>query len=554
MKRKNTDIEENKFSSKRKRNLFISDKNKLNANQNSVISEHISSKRIHAVFSNKFSECDFTKNSNNENETSLSSKRNIKNARDISLSRVEVFELILQKYFKNLKAKEQQQKSVKDEVKFTLSSFKSEINSIENNDNDNDLNSKSEKENAKIIFEKIKAFTIEDAEAIAKKEFFEFNSFPLNKFFESESSLSNLNAIQKLCFDYFYKTNQDLLLAAPNGSGKTAILEFAIAKVFDEKLNLSENKFKINKNNNNENSNFNNFKIIYISPSEEKCKQKFEYFTNKIKRSLPQIKTFSTHSFKNNINNNNINNNSDLLKSLLSANLIFTTAENLEILTRKNNSELIENEFFKSISLVLYDSLHSIKKGAKIDYAYEALITRFNFLKQKLSLKFRSIGIIARIANLNQVAAFLNVQQKNVLCFAKTFDAIKIERKVIPYDLEFDNDAYENKLLLEIPKIIFENLKRENKRNSVLIVCSSAENAKFTCEFIKSYCSFLLGNLVDNKIRKTLDETAINIHDDCLKEFFGYGIVFDDLNLCANDRNTAKTCFQNGIGIYLFFY
>jgi len=64
-----------------------------------------------------------------------------------------------------------------------------------------------------------------------------------------------LNAVQSKCFEVIYNTNDNVVVAAPTGSGKTALLELAICK-----LALGRGK--------------ENFKIVYQAPTKALCSEK----------------------------------------------------------------------------------------------------------------------------------------------------------------------------------------------------------------------------------------------------------------------------------------
>jgi hypothetical protein len=518
MKRKNIELEPLKSTSKNKRNFIISEINGRNANQFSLVSDNLSSKRIQTIFPNNKKQSELNDFSN-QNQHGISSKRNLINGKYLSLNNIEVFDLFIQNYFLSLKGKEQ--KSVEN---------KSDLKS--NKDSNSDLFYDGEKKNDKLILYKIKIFTIEDAENFKNKNFSEFNFFPLNKFFEENSNL-NLNEIQKLCFDYFYKTNEDYLLAAPNGCGKSKILKFAIAKAFAEKLtlNMSDSKLK------------NDFKIIYFLESKEKCKEKFLKLSKNFSENFPKLKLFSLDLF----DNQDFKCMEITLHNMLNSNIIFTTAYFFEVFTLKNNKDLFENYFYENISLIIYDSLNYIANGASNNFSYETLITRLNFLKQKKSLKFRTIGTIARIDNLEEIAAFLKIERNNVLFFPKNFDQLKIKCKVIHYELEFKKDAYEKKLMNNIPKIITENLKQDFTRNSILIVCSNAQNAKLTCEFISQNYSNLLKSKIGGVIQNEFLELINDIKNDYLSKIIKLGMAFYDMNLFDEERNLIKSLFHKGI-------
>ena len=73
----------------------------------------------------------------------------------------------------------------------------------------------------------------------------------------------NLNKVQESCFDLLFYTNENSLITAPTGSGKTLLFEISLARIIKENFNLIKNTF-----------NKKNFKIIYIAPIKSLCQEK----------------------------------------------------------------------------------------------------------------------------------------------------------------------------------------------------------------------------------------------------------------------------------------
>lgn len=380
--------------------------------------------------------------------------------------------------------------------------------------------------------ENIKYFTLNDINTIKGMRFNEFNHFPLNKLYDNQSL--NLNEIQKLCFDYFYKSKENYILCTSKSCGRLIIIEFAIAQILAENFSSSENSLLANKN----------FKLIYILTNEEKCRNIYDYYNPKLSKLSQEICLFSSYGRR--ITDLQ---QKEVLEELIHSNIIFITADYLEIITRKSNKYLQENFFYQRINLLIYDSLHYIsdKSEASIAISYEALITRFNFLREKHFIKSRIIACLPRIKNPKQVASFLKIKRKNVLYFPNEFDLQKVDTKINIYDLEINNDLYEKKLLEYLPEIIKQNSKKEKIRNSIIIISSSIENSKRTYEYLK-YMYFKEDSLDENKY--ILNQIKKMSKNKKLKDVIKYGIVDDNLEMSASFRTLIEGLFQRGTGKY----
>ncbi len=367
-----------------------------------------------------------------------------------------------------------------------------------------------------------KIFNLEDIKNIKNENLLEFDSYPLNVFF---NKYQEINIVQKLCLKYFYSTNEDLLLKQSNGCSKNFIFNFAIARVFRDNYNYSENKF-FNKK----------FRIIYILNSTEKCKRKYEIYKNNCSKIFNEQNIFSEHEIKMS-NLRRI----DILKKLLKANLILTTPEYLEYFTRKFNILFIKFSLYKEISLILIDSLHNINNIKNNGIYYENIILRFNFLKEKYKLNFRFISSIPKIDNLKEIGMFLNIENKNILLFPEQFDFVKTNYQIIPYSNKFDNDSYENMLLDDIPNILNENIKTKKQNHRIILICSSDKYAEESCEFLKNKIDFLY----DEKEKVNLEYLSKHIQDRNLQDLFKHGLCFNSKNFNDRERNWNQKFFKS---------
>lgn len=72
------------------------------------------------------------------------------------------------------------------------------------------------------------------------------------------------NAVQSKCFSAVYKTNENVVVSAPTGSGKTAILELAVCKLVES--------FDVGR-----------VKIIYLAPTKSLCSERVRDWDKKFR-------------------------------------------------------------------------------------------------------------------------------------------------------------------------------------------------------------------------------------------------------------------------------
>jgi len=175
-----------------------------------------------------------------------------------------------------------------------------------------------------------------------------------------QQGLKSFGEGQALAINQGLFNNKNLLVVLPTGAGKSLIGHMAMLE--------SRNKYK---------------QSIYLSPLRSLTNEQFVKFRDNYKETFGGcILTTGEYS------------KADYL--INKAPFIFTTAEKLDVLIRKNM------HFLKDVGCVVIDELHTINaesRGATL----EILITMIKYLNPDIQI----IGLSATIGNIEQVATWL---------------------------------------------------------------------------------------------------------------------------------------------------
>ena len=223
--------------------------------------------------------------------------------------------------------------------------------------------------------------------------------FPYNPF----------NAVQSRCFDVVYRSDDNFVLAAPTGSGKTAILELAICRLLSAHVNSQ-------------------FKIVYQAPTKALCAERQRDWERKfapldLRCAELTGDTDQTH-----------------LRSVQNANVIITTPEKWDSVTRrwKDHGKLME-----LVKLFLIDEVHILNdtRGATL----EAVVSRM----KTVSSDVRFVALSATIPNLGDVAQWLGrkgsstglpAQQER---FGDEFRPVRLQKHVSGYKNNSNDFAFD---------------------------------------------------------------------------------------------------------------
>ena len=184
-------------------------------------------------------------------------------------------------------------------------------------------------------------------------------------------SFDFFNAIQSKCFNPVYQDDGNFVLSAPTGSGKTAIFELAICRLFLQRHHsLSQAGFK----------------VVYQAPTKALCSERHRDWQKKFSYLGLRCEELTGDSDPNK------------LRHMQKADIIVTTPEKWDSITRKwkDYKQIVDR-----IRLFLIDEVHILKedRGASL----EAIVSRM----KSVGSAVRFIALSATVPNAEDIALWL---------------------------------------------------------------------------------------------------------------------------------------------------
>jgi ATP-dependent DNA helicase HFM1/MER3 len=226
------------------------------------------------------------------------------------------------------------------------------------------------------------------------------------------SKYSLFNAVQSKCFHTAFQTDDNLVLSAPTGSGKTLVLELAVCRLLTQSRNTD-------------------FKVVYQAPTKALCAERYRDWSRKFGPLGLECAELTGDTENNH------------LRQVQQASIIITTPEKWDSVTRKwrDHFKLIE-----LIKLFLVDEVHILKesRGATL----EAVVSRM----KSIGSDVRFMALSATIPNSEDIATWLGRNrlspdlpaQREV--FDESYRPTKLERHVYGFSAS-SNDFIFDKIL-----------------------------------------------------------------------------------------------------------
>lgn len=217
------------------------------------------------------------------------------------------------------------------------------------------------------------------------------------------------NAIQSKCFPSVYNNDDNIVLSAPTGSGKTVIMELAICRLL---TTLKDERFK----------------VIYQAPTKSLCSERFRDWNRKFAALGLQCAELTGDT------------DYTRMRSIQNSQIIVTTPEKWDSMTRKWKDHA---RLMQLVKLFLIDEVHILKeaRGATL----EAVVSRMKTFGSNV----RFVALSATVPNSEDIATWLGKDATNQHVpahrehFGEEFRPVKLQRFVYGYRSNANDFAFD---------------------------------------------------------------------------------------------------------------
>ncbi|PJF17760.1 hypothetical protein PSACC_02423 [Paramicrosporidium saccamoebae] len=332
------------------------------------------------------------------------------------------------------------------------------------------------------------------------------------------AGVEKLNRVQSRLKTTALDTDDNLLLCAPTGAGKTNVALLSMLHEIGKHCD-SDGKMTAPARD--------SFKIVYIAPMKALVQEMVSNFGKKL---APFGLTVAE-----------LTGDQQLTKAqIASTQVIVTTPEKWDIITRKNN----DTSYTRLVRLVIIDEIHLLHddRGPVL----EAIVARTLRQSEETQQWTRLVGLSATLPNYMDVGRFLRVDvKKNIFYFDSSFRPCPLEQQFV--GITEKRPLQRNQMMNEIA---YEKVMERAGVSQVLIFVHSRKDTAKTAKAIrdmaiqKGTVAALLKESASN--RQALAAAAEETKNPDLQDLFPYGFAMHHAGMTREDRNSVESMFAAG--------
>lgn len=324
-----------------------------------------------------------------------------------------------------------------------------------------------------------------------------------------------LNRIQSRLSKTLLETDENLLVCAPTGAGKTNVALLTMMREIGKHIDPTTGYI-----------NTDEFKIVYIAPMKSLVQE--------------MVANFSKRLSSYNIKVGELTGDHQLsVEQIVQTQIIVCTPEKWDVITRKGG----ERSYTQIVRLIIFDEIHLLhdERGPIL----ECLVARMIRSMETTQEEIRLVGLSATLPNYEDVATFLRVDlKKGLFYFDNSFRPVPLEQQYIGIT---EKKAVKRFQLMN--ELLYEKTLEHAGQNQLLIFVHSRKETGKTARALRDMCLendtlglFLKENSASTEVLRSEAEQVKNLE---LKDLLTYGFAIHHAGMTRVDRTLVEDLFAD---------
>ncbi|KAI9034250.1 Sec63 Brl domain-containing protein [Hyaloraphidium curvatum] len=331
----------------------------------------------------------------------------------------------------------------------------------------------------------------------------------------------SLNRIQSRVYKTAFESDENMLLCAPTGAGKTNVAMLTMLHQIGQYRDERTGEVDLDA-----------FKIIYVAPMKALVQE--------------MVGNFGTRLAAYGIKVAELTGDRQLTKAQIAeTQVIVTTPEKWDIITRKAT----DRSYTQLVRLVIIDEIHLLhdERGPVL----ESIVARTIRNIEQTQEPVRLVGLSATLPNYVDVASFLRVDQKTgMFFFDNSFRPCPLRTQYIGITEKKSLKKFQVMNEICYDKVIEEAEKGGSDRNQILIFVHSRKETARTAKALRDLAleKDTIGKILrlDAASREILQTEAQTTKNTDLQDLLPYGFAIHHAGMNRADRTLVEDLFGDG--------
>ncbi|CAN0921129.1 DExH-box ATP-dependent RNA helicase DExH12 [Linum grandiflorum] len=318
----------------------------------------------------------------------------------------------------------------------------------------------------------------------------------------------HFNPVQTQVFTVLYNTDDNVLVAAPTGSGKTICAEFAILR--------NHQKGSV-------------MRAVYIAPLEAIAKERYREWKDKFGAGLGLSVVELTGETATD------------LKLIEKGQIIISTPEKWDALSRRWK----QRKYVQQVSLFVTDELHLI--GGQGGPLLEVIVSRMRYIASQTENKIRIVALSSSLANAKDLGEWIGATSHGLFNFPPGVRPVPLEIHIQGVDIA-NFEARMQAMTKPTYTAIVQHAMNGKNRKPAIVYVPTRRYVKVTAEDLMSYSAIDGGDQPAFLLQpvKELEPFISKINDETLKVTLTFGVGFLHEGLSSSDQEVVSRLFEVG--------
>ncbi|CAM8919119.1 unnamed protein product [Rhodiola kirilowii] len=313
------------------------------------------------------------------------------------------------------------------------------------------------------------------------------------------------NPIQTQVFTVLYNTDDNVLVAAPTGSGKTTCAEFALLR-----------------NHQKEKGPESVMRAVYIAPIEALAKERHRDWEAKFGKGLGLRVVELTGETTTD------------MKLLENGQIIISTPEKWDALSRRWKLR----KYVQQVSLFIIDELHLI--GGQGGPVLEVIVSRMRYIASQIKNKIRIVALATSLANAKDLGEWIGATYHGLFNFPPGARPVPLGIHIQGVDIA-DYDAR----MQVMTRLTYTAIKQHTKKGKPAIVfVPTRKHVRLTAVDLMAYSRKKPEFLLQSK--EKLEPFIEKINEELLKDTLSHGVGYLHKGLTSMDQEVVSYMFEAG--------